>query len=107
MFVGGLADFGIQFIQLQVVNDAIAEIQVMQQGGVVFGKTDPSAEVRFEGRQVRVSEEGRFVFGFGRDFAESARVEVRYPDGAVETRELTVAAREYQIQRIDGLPPSR
>jgi murein DD-endopeptidase MepM/ murein hydrolase activator NlpD len=80
---------------------------VMQQGGVVFGKTDPGAEVRFEGRQVRVSEEGRFVFGFGRDFAESARVEVRYPDGAVETRELTVAAREYQIQRIDGLPPSK
>ena len=53
----------------------------MQQGGVVFGKTDPGAEVHFEGRTLRVSEEGRFVFGFGRDFAESARIEVRYPDG--------------------------
>ncbi len=80
---------------------------VMKQGGVVYGKTDPAAEVRFEGRSLRVSEDGRFVFGFGRDFPESARVEVRYPDGSVETRDLTVAAREYRIQRIDGLPPSK
>ena len=80
---------------------------VMQQGGVVFGKTDPGAEVHFEGRTLRVSEEGRFVFGFGRDFAESARIEVRYPDGTLESRDLTVAPREYRIQRIDGLPPSK
>ena len=80
---------------------------VMEQGGVVFGKTDPGAEVRFEGRGLRVSEEGRFVFGFGRDFDESARLEVRHPDGSVETRDLTVASREYRIQRIDGLPPSK
>jgi len=80
---------------------------VLQQGGVVFGRTDPGAEVRFEGRHLRVTEEGRFVFGFGRDFAAQAQLEVRYPDGTQETRALDVAPREYQIQRIEGLPPSK
>lgn len=78
-----------------------------EQGGVVFGKTDPNAKVRFAGRELRLTEDGRFVFGFGRDFAESAELEVEYPDGQRELRTLAVSPRTYAIQRIDGLPPKK
>jgi murein DD-endopeptidase MepM/ murein hydrolase activator NlpD len=80
---------------------------VFEQGGVVLGKTDPNAIVRLAGRQLRLTEDGRFVFGFGRDFAESAELEVEFPDGRREQRTLTVAPRTYAIQRIDGLPPKK
>ncbi len=75
------------------------------QGGLVFGQVEPSAQVTLEGRRLRVSDRGRFIFGFGRDAAPEAVLEVRSPDGRIETHDLVVAKRAYEIQRIDGLPP--
>ncbi|MHA1154125.1 MAG: M23 family metallopeptidase [Alphaproteobacteria bacterium] len=76
-----------------------------QQGGLVFGQAAPGAEVTLDGRRVRVTEAGRFIFGFGRDAPQGAVLEVTWPDGKVEMRDLVVAKRSYKIQRIDGLPP--
>jgi murein DD-endopeptidase MepM/ murein hydrolase activator NlpD len=74
------------------------------QGGLVQGVTEPGAEVLFEGRTIRVSDAGQFLIGFGRDGAGPFALEVRHPSGAITRRSLTVEAREYDIQRIDGLP---
>jgi murein DD-endopeptidase MepM/ murein hydrolase activator NlpD len=74
------------------------------QGGLVQGRTEPQAVVEFDGQRVRVSEEGHFLLGFGRDAPPEAKVEVRFKDGQVQERVFEVAKREYQIQRIDGLP---
>ena len=74
------------------------------QGGVVFGTTEPGARVTLNGRTLRVSGAGRFVFGFGRDAADKARLVVVLPDGRREERELIVGTRQYRVQRIDGLP---
>ena len=76
------------------------------QGGLVRGATEPGAEVRFQGRRVRVSAEGLFLVGFGRDDEGPFALEVRHPDGAVTRRSLAIARREYPVQRIDGLPPN-
>ncbi len=76
------------------------------QGGLVHGQAAPGAEVTFEGRKVRVSETGRFIIGFGRDAPPNAVLETFWPEGRVEMRHLVIAKRAYQIQRIDGLPPS-
>ena len=75
------------------------------QGGLIFGQAAPGARVTLDGRRVRVTEAGRFIFGFGRDAPPEAALEVAWPDGRVETRRLAVAKRDYKIQRIDGLPP--
>ncbi len=75
------------------------------QGGLVLGRTDPGAEIRLDGRVLRVSPEGRFALGFGRDHGPEATVEARFPDGSREVRRLAVASRSYRVQRIDGLPP--
>lgn len=74
------------------------------QGGMVQGRTDPGAEVRLGKQAVRVSPDGRFVFGFGRDHGPSVELTVRYPGGGGETRALSIKPRDYRIQRIDGLP---
>ncbi len=75
------------------------------QGGLVFGQAAPGAEVTLDGRRVRVSGAGRFIFGFGRDAPQGAVLEVAWPDGKAVRRHLVVAERSYEIQRIDGLPP--
>ncbi len=75
------------------------------QGGLIFGQAVPGAEVTLNGRWVRVTAAGRFIFGFGRDAPPNAVLEVAWPGGKVEMRHLVVAKRGYKIQRIDGLPP--
>jgi len=50
-----------------------------------------------------VTPDGRFIFGFGRDAPPLARLTVTLPDGKVDERELQIAQRDYDIQRIDGI----
>jgi murein DD-endopeptidase MepM/ murein hydrolase activator NlpD len=75
------------------------------QGGLVRGQAAPGSTVWLDGRALRVSADGRFVLGFGRDAPASAELLVRAPTGAERRHVLEVAPRDYQIQRIDGLPP--
>lgn len=76
------------------------------QGGLIFGQAAPGSTVTLDGRAVMVSEEGRFVFGFGRDDTGTVVLEVTPPDAATQRRELAIAPREYNIERVDGLPPA-
>ncbi len=73
------------------------------QGGLIFGQSVPGASASLNGEALRMTPDGRFVFGFGRDAAPSATLTVTAPDGTVETRELQVTQRDYKIQRIDGI----
>jgi murein DD-endopeptidase MepM/ murein hydrolase activator NlpD len=75
------------------------------QGAVVRGRVPPGSAVWLDGRELRVSGEGHFVFGFGRDAQPRAELVVRQPDGREDRRTLDVAVRTYQVQRIEGLPP--
>jgi len=74
------------------------------QGGLVIGKTDPGAKVSIDGRSVRVSSEGAFLMGFGRNAKKAVRLRLDHPDGTRTEKTLNVKDREYQVQRIDGLP---
>jgi len=77
------------------------------QGGLVQGRTVPGSQVEVEGRRVRLSDEGIFLVGLGRDAPAETQVRVRLPDGRIEEKQLSVAKRQYDIQRIDNLPPSK
>jgi hypothetical protein len=74
------------------------------QGGLLVGQAPPGSDVTYDGRDVRVGEDGVFLLGFGREAPPQAIVEITLPDGAVERLTLEVAQREYDIQHIDGLP---
>jgi murein DD-endopeptidase MepM/ murein hydrolase activator NlpD len=77
------------------------------QGGLVHGRVSQGAQVWYEGRKLRVSKRGEFVIGFGRNEPSVTKLNIRYPGGNREQRQLNVAQREYDIQRIDGLPPRK
>lgn len=74
------------------------------QGGLLWGQTDPGNEVFLDGRQLRVSDDGRFILGFHRDAPSQATLTLRAPGGEGLMVPLTVTQRDYDIQRIDGLP---
>jgi murein DD-endopeptidase MepM/ murein hydrolase activator NlpD len=75
------------------------------QGGLVVGTTEPGARVALDGADVRVSPDGRFLLGFGRD-ARAARLEIS-AGGRARTLDLAVTKRRFEIQRIDGLPEEK
>ncbi len=77
------------------------------QGGLMFGRVAPASRVEFDGAPVRVSPGGHFVVGFGRDERPQVELKVIFPDGRVQRRVLDVQPRQYDIQRIDGLPPKQ
>lgn len=77
------------------------------QGGLVQGHAEPGSRVVFKGRAVRVSPEGLFLLGFNRDEPPTARFIITFPDGHQKTKTLSIEQREYDIQRIDGLPGSK
>lgn len=76
------------------------------QGGLVRGKAPPGTAVRLDGAEVKVGPNGDFVLGFSRDEPDAATLTYRYADGTSDSVEMRIAQRAYDIERIDGLPPS-
>lgn len=76
----------------------------MQPGGLAIGHAIPGSVVHVDGRRVRVSDDGRFVFGVGRDAEGSVEVRIKPLKGEEVRRLVSIDKRDYRIQRIDGLP---
>ena len=75
------------------------------QGGLIFGLTQPGNQIFLDDTEVMVSGEGKFLIGFGRDETGERLLRVKGGPGDEELVTLTVAPREYNIERVDGLPP--
>ena len=73
------------------------------QGGMVLGKASPGSTVLLNDVAVAVAEDGVFVLGFGRDAEPQATLTVRDPQGRQQQQQLTIKAREYNIQRVEGI----
>lgn len=73
------------------------------QGGFVIGRTAPRATVLLNDAPVtQASAAGWFVIGFDRDAPPPALITVETPDGSA-SHQATIAAGDFDIQRIDGL----
>ncbi len=80
--------------------------QPLRQGQLVIGHTEPAARVSVDQRNLRVDDQGRFVFGLGRDQSRVSLC-VRLPgEAGARCSGLPVAARKYAIERVSGLPQS-
>ena len=77
---------------------------LFMQGGLVVGKTQPGSKVLLEKKQIRVSDEGLFVLGFGRDAPETGEIMITSPGGQSSRQTFTVRPQTYKTTRIDGLP---
>ena len=76
------------------------------QGAMVIGNTHPAAIVEYDGRTLRVTPYGSFVFGIGRDATGEAVVRIKQPaTGWIEHR-IAITPRDWPIERINGVPPA-
>ena len=72
------------------------------QGHFIIGKTDPNSKVKIGKRQVKVSKDGYFAFGIGRDRKYDLIITLE-KNGIKKKITKRVQKRKYNIQRIDGL----
>jgi murein DD-endopeptidase MepM/ murein hydrolase activator NlpD len=77
------------------------------QGGLVVGDAGAGAQVRLDDAEISVFADGRFLLGFGRDAPAKAALRLSLAGGATEIRDIEIAQREYEVQRIDGLPQNK
>ncbi len=75
------------------------------QGAMVLGKVPPGSRVEYAGRTLRTTGYGTVVFGIGRDEAGPVAVTVVRPDGSRSEASIAVSARDWPVQRVDGVPP--
>ena len=72
------------------------------QGGMLRGHTLPSATVTFADITVPVLPDGAFLLGLGRDMPRSNELTITTDETCVQ--QVAVAAREYRLQEITGVP---
>ena len=77
-----------------------------EQGSFILGKTKPGSKVHIDNKKIRVTDDGYFAFGLGRDRKNDVVIKI-IEKGIVKTIQKKVLKREYKIQRIDGLPPKQ
>lgn len=75
----------------------------LTQGGLIRGQVAPGTRVFYGERSLKLTEDGRFILGFGRDAALRQSLTLIAADGQVVTRDLKLSPRNYQIERIEGI----
>ncbi len=76
------------------------------QGHFIVGLTDPRAKILIGKKEVKVSKEGYFVFGIGRDRKFDLTI-TKIVNAKKDKIIKKVLKRKYNIQRIDGLEESK
>ncbi|WP_417428065.1 M23 family metallopeptidase [Kiloniella sp.] len=97
------------FIALStLVSSALADDNISVQGefiqgGIIIGKAPSGTKVFLNKEVIKLSEQGDFVFGFGRDAEGVIELIIQKPDGEIQTRNYEIKKRVYAIQRIEGV----
>lgn len=78
-------------------------VGTFQQGGLVLGQLAEGETVSYKGKSLKINNKNQFLLGFGRN--ESSEVEITVHDQLGERNIiLNIAARDYAIQKIEGVP---
>lgn len=73
------------------------------QGRLVLGQTEPGAKVTLDGKAIKVTPEGAFAFGFGRDATGQHTLDAELSDRSHQQHRFTVQTRTFNVQRIKGI----
>lgn len=90
------------------LNDATKSYDIklvgeLVQGGMVIGYAPAKTQLTLNGKSLKLSAEGVFVFGFDRDAKSGDMLQAVFPNGKFWQRELSVTSRQYDIQRVTGI----
>lgn len=72
------------------------------QGGMLVGKTRASSKIRLNDNPVKISDEGVFVIGFGRDAALKNKLTIEFDDNS-NTVDFSLSKRKYRESRVTGI----
>lgn len=79
-----------------------------RQGGTLIGRTRPGSRVQLDGEDIGpASASGLFLVGLDRDSPLSLELAITDPEGRMAVRRLQAAPGDFDVQRIDGLPPQQ
>ena len=76
------------------------------QGHFILGKTDPGSKIIIDKKEIKVSQDGYFVFGIDRDRKFDILI-TQISNSKKEKITKKIFKRKYKIQKIDGLPENK
>ena len=76
------------------------------QGHFIIGKTEPETKIWVDKQKLRVTQDGYFAFGIGRDRKYDIIISLEKKEGKQKIVKK-IQKRKYKIQRIDGLPEKK
>jgi len=94
------------FISILYPNFAHSKIlpSAVLQGGLVVGQLETGNILKLNGNNVKLSNDKYFVFAIGRDEIGPMNITVLENDKIISINQIKVIKRDYEIQRINGLP---
>ena len=76
------------------------------QGHFIIGKTEPQTKIWIDKQKIRVTDDGYFAFGIGRDRKYDIVISLE-KDEKKQRIVKKIQKRKYKIQRIEGLPEKK
>ena len=76
----------------------------LQQGALLVGKVPQGHQVIYKQKKLKLTPSGQFLLGLGRDAPNKIEITVIKPDSQSVIEVFSIAVREYNIQRIEGVP---
>jgi murein DD-endopeptidase MepM/ murein hydrolase activator NlpD len=77
------------------------------QGGLLIGRVSPGTRVEYGEYKLRVSPEGIFIIGFGRNAGLKQTIKLIDAGGDSRDHIIDLAGREYEVQKLEGLPSEK
>lgn len=76
-------------------------------GGFFIGQTEPGNQVEFNGVDIAVDDQGYYLLAFEREQEGQQQLRIIASNGQIQPFQPTIRARDFNIQRIDGLDPDK
>ena len=94
------------FISILYSNFAYSKIlpSSILQGGLVVGQLETGDTLKLNGNSIKLSNDKYFVFAIDRDEIGPMNITVLENDKIISINQIKVIKRDYEIQRINGLP---
>ena len=75
-----------------------------QQGSLLLGQVEPGTTLSHQEQMIKTTADGQFLFGLGRNAPATSTFVVTELTGVKTTEAFRVAARNYTIQKVEGVP---
>lgn len=86
--------------------DRVSFDGTFEQSALIRAQTEPKTKVLLNGEEVKVSPNGKFVFGFEREADLEQTLELIYPDGQKAIKHIKLRKKNYNIQKVNGIAKS-